>query len=106
MMDSSTHISPKRTAERTNGPQGFALVIVLWSMAILAAIMASIIATGRTESRLSRTYLDIAVLGAVADAAINLTILHMMDSVPPRRPRADGTPLVLEFAGHSIVVTV
>jgi general secretion pathway protein K len=88
------------------GERGFALVSVLWAMVILAAIAASIIATGRTEARLSHTHLDIAQLDAAADAAINLTILRMLDAKPENHPRVDGTPARIDFAGHRILVTV
>ena len=51
-------------AETPKGEDGFALITVLWAVLILATIAASIMATGRTESRLSRTHLDMAELDA------------------------------------------
>jgi general secretion pathway protein K len=89
---------------QTRGERGFALVSVLWAMVILAAIAASIIATGRTEARLSHTHLDIGQLDAVADAAINITILHMLDPALSNRPPVDSTPTFINFAGHRILV--
>jgi general secretion pathway protein K len=91
--------------EARKGPRGFALITVLWAMLILAAIAASIIATGRTESRLSATHRGIAELDAVADAAINLTILHLLAPDAEDRPPVDSTPFAIEFAGHRIAVT-
>jgi general secretion pathway protein K len=93
-------------AETPKGEDGFALITVLWAVLILATIAASIIATGRTESRLSRTHLDMAELDAVADAAINITILHLLDPTAEVRPPADGTPFTIEFAGRRVTVTV
>jgi general secretion pathway protein K len=95
----------KREPE-TKGEDGFALITVLWAVLILATIAASIMATGRTESRLSRTHLDMAELDAVADAAINIAILHLLDPTAEVRPPADGTPVTVEFAGQRVVVTV
>jgi general secretion pathway protein K len=97
-----------RTGEehRFAGQQGFALITVLFAVLILATIAASIMATGRTESRLSRTHLDMAELDAVADAAINITILHLLDPTAEARPPADGTPFTVEFAGQRVAVTV
>ena len=91
---------------RFAGQQGFALITVLFAVLILATIAASIMATGRTESRLSRTHLDMAELDAVADAAINITILHLLDPTAEVRPPADGTPFTIEFAGRRVAVTV
>jgi general secretion pathway protein K len=93
----------RRQAEA--GPRGFALVTVLWAMLILAAIAASIIATGRTESRLSATHRGIAELDAVADAAINLTILHLLAPDAEDRPPVDSTPFAIEFAGYRIAMS-
>jgi general secretion pathway protein K len=88
------------------GPPGFALITVLWATMILAAVAAGIIAAGRTESRVTRTHLEMVQLDAVADAAINITILHLFDPSPPARPPVDATPFTVEFAGHHVVVTV
>jgi general secretion pathway protein K len=87
-------------------PRGFALITVLWAMLILAAIAASIIATGRTESRLSATHRGIAQLDAVADAAINLAILHLLAPEIEQRPPVDSTPFAMEFASYRVAMTV
>ncbi|MGH7113305.1 MAG: hypothetical protein ACREE9_02290, partial [Stellaceae bacterium] len=59
---------------------------------ILAAIAASIIATARTEARLNHTRYATAQLGAIAEGAINIAILRMLDSSPAVHPSADGVP--------------
>ena len=92
-------------AERQAGPRGFALITVLWAMLILAAIATSILATGRTERRLSATHRGIAELDAVADAAINLTILHLLSQETEDRPPVDATPFTIEFAGYHVAMT-
>ena len=86
--------------------RGFALVTVLWAAMILAGILASVTATGRTEARLANTHYAAAQLEAVADAAINLTILGMLDVAPGARPSVDGTPFTVAFAGHAVGVSV
>ena len=91
--------------ERPSEPRGFALITVLWAMLILAAIATSILATGRTESRLSATHRGIAELDAVADAAINLTILHLLASETEERPPVDASPFTIDFAGYRIAMT-
>jgi general secretion pathway protein K len=87
------------------GQSGFALVAVLWAAMILAAIAASIISTGRTEARLSRTHYSVAQLEAAADAAIHITILRMLDPSPTGRPPLDATQFVIEFGGYRIAVS-
>jgi general secretion pathway protein K len=86
--------------------RGFALVTVLWAAMVLAAIAASITATGRTEARLNNTRYSTARLGAIAEGAINIAILRMLDPAPAGHPPADGIPFTLAFAGGSVSVRV
>lgn len=86
--------------------RGFALVAVLWAAMVLAAIAASIIATARTEAHLNNTRYATARLGAIADGAINITILHMLDPSPAAHPVADGVPFGLSFAGYEVAMRV
>jgi len=86
------------------GQRGFALVTVLWAAMILALIAASIIATGRTEARLAHTRYTAAQLDGVADGAINIAILRLLDPSPAVRPPVDATPFTIEFAGHAAVM--
>lgn len=86
-------------------PRGFALITVLWAMLILAAIAVSILATGRTETRLSATHRGIAELDAVADGAINLAILSLLSPDADARPPVDSTPFQIEFAGYRVALT-
>src|SRR5436190_1368200 len=65
---------------------GFALVTVLWSAMIFALIAASVLTTSRTETRLTRYRQQAAECDAVADAALNLAILRLLDPAAPRPP--------------------
>jgi general secretion pathway protein K len=86
--------------------RGFALVMVLWAALILAVIAASIIATARSESRLENTRYATAQLGAIAEGAINITVLRMLDPAPAVHPSADGTPFALDFASRKVAMRV
>jgi len=93
----------KREPE-TKGEDGFALITVLWAVLILATIAASIMATGRTESRLSRTHLDMAELDAVRRATIALFSGLDADALA-RRGTANNNPITVRalawiIAGH------
>ena len=71
---------------------------------ILAAIAASIIATARTEAHLDHTRYAAARLGAIAEGAIGIVILRMLDPSPAVHPPADGTPFAVNFAGRSVAM--
>jgi general secretion pathway protein K len=86
--------------------RGFALVMVLWAALIFAVIAASIIATARSEARLENTRYATAQLGAIAEGAINITALRMLEPAPAVHPSADGKPFALDFASRKVVMRV
>ena len=89
-----------------DGERGFALIAVLCAAAILAVIVASVLATGRTEYRLAQHREDIAELGAIADGALNIAILRLLDPSLGAQPPVDATPFTVSFAGRQLRVTV
>lgn len=92
--------------KRWRRQRGFALVTVLWAAMILAAVAASIIATARSEARLEHTRYATAQLGAIAEGAIEIAILHMLDPSPAAEPAADGLPFALPFGGRRVAMRV
>jgi len=86
--------------------QGFALIAVLCAAAILAVIVASVMATGRTEYRLAQHREEIAELGAITDGALNIAILRLLDPSLGVQPPVDGTPFTVSLAGHQLRLTV
>lgn len=91
---------------RRRRQRGFALVTVLWAAMILAAVAASIIATAHTEARLEHTRYGAAQLGAIAEGAIDIAILHMLDPSLAAEPPADGLPFALSFGGRRVAMRV
>lgn len=60
--------------------RGFALLIVLWSMVLLALLMTSLLANGRTAMNLAGNVRDAAAARARADGAINEALFHALSS--------------------------
>ena len=58
--------------------EGFALLIVLWTMALLALLAAQVTGIGRAETRLAAAQRVGAQLEAAADAAVYETVWHML----------------------------
>jgi general secretion pathway protein K len=85
---------------------GFALVSVLCAAAILAIIVASVLATSRSEIRLAQQDQQIAELGAIAGGALNIAILRLLDPSVSMQPPVDATPFTVSFAGHALRLTV
>jgi general secretion pathway protein K len=68
----------------TRRERGFALLIVLWTMALLSLLMIELVAIGRTETQLARNLRSSAVAEGAADGAIYETVYNLMRSDGPR----------------------
>ena len=86
--------------------RGFALVSVLCTAAILAIIVASVVATSRSEIRLTQQDQQLAELGTIAGGALNIAILRLLDPSISMQPPVDATPFMVHFAEHELRLTV
>lgn len=62
---------------RRRRERGFALILVLWSMAMIALIGARVTASGGGEARIARNALDRAILEQAADGAVHDAMFHL-----------------------------
>jgi general secretion pathway protein K len=80
----------RSACRRRNG--GFALLIVLWTLVLIAFIVAEITASGRSEIRIADNLIDNAVAEAAADGAISEAIFNLSNPRQDQRWPLDGTP--------------
>lgn len=66
----------ERSARREHG---FALLIVLWALALLALLVGHLIAAGRTETRIAANIVASARAEAAADAAVYEAVFRLAD---------------------------
>jgi general secretion pathway protein K len=85
--------------------RGFALLVVLWSLVLIALLTTQILSGSRTALHLAGNLRDAAVAQASADGAINQAVFHLV-STGPDAWQADGTPHVLEVGGLRVTVQV
>ena len=85
--------------------RGIAIVAALWASAILAVIVLSVLQLVRADARLGRGREDVAELGAIADGAVNITVLALLGPAAAQWP-VNGTPVTIPFAGHDVQVSV
>ena len=85
--------------------RGFALLIVLWSLALLALIGTRLTAAGRTETQIAINLRANATAEALADGAVHEAIFHHIDRSERHWP-ADGLPRSLSVPGASIDVRI
>lgn len=76
---------------------GFALIIVLWTLVLIAFIVASLVGTSRTELRIADNLTANAVTAAAADGAVSRAIFALLAPDPKQRWPLDGR-------GHAIAI--
>jgi general secretion pathway protein K len=82
--------------------EGFALIIVLWILVLIAFIVAHVTASGRTEVRIANNLVANAVAQAAADGAIYEAIFNLSGPRSDQRWLVDGNTREL-LMGHSQV---
>ena len=85
--------------------EGFALLLVLWTMALLSLFASQVTAAGRAETKLANALRSGAQLRDAADAAIYETIWHMLDGGGDYWAPGAMTRVINEPAG-AVQVTV
>lgn len=85
--------------------RGFALVIVLWTMGLIALIGTQVTAAGHTEAKLAGNLRAAAVAEAAADAAIDTAALHLLDPSSAHWV-ADGRPYLVTLPQATVLVSL
>jgi general secretion pathway protein K len=85
--------------------QGFALLIVLWTMVLLAVLSAQVTGAGRAETQVAAALRNAAQLEQAADGAVQETIWHMLDGGGDMWPPGAGA-YTLHEPGGVVRVTV
>jgi general secretion pathway protein K len=83
-----------------------ALLMVLWTIGILALISAVVTTTVRTEVNRSRNLLESAKAEALADAGIYRAIAELSNTDLAHRPRVDGTSYSWAFQGVQVLLSI
>ncbi|MGH8488750.1 MAG: general secretion pathway protein GspK [Gammaproteobacteria bacterium] len=86
--------------------QGLALVIVLWVVALLSIVAASLAFSMRTETTLAHDLVAQAQARALAEAGVYRGILELYNPDRLRRWRGDGSPHRVRLAGVPITVSL
>lgn len=91
--------------------RGIALLAVVWVIALLATIAASLSFETRTEARLAHNVVDEAVARAAADAGIYRAVLDLVQARPGQklgeaRFRPDGTVYEWGFGDSRVYISV
>jgi general secretion pathway protein K len=91
---------------RRRRERGFALLLVIWVLAILSVLAAGFAASTRSETRLARNLLEAARARALAEAGAARATEALLQTDPRARWRADGTLYPMQFAGGAIRIRI
>jgi general secretion pathway protein K len=83
---------------------GFALLIVLWTLVLIAFIVARMTASGRTEIRIAENLRADAAAQAADDGAIYSAIFNQLDPNPDERWPLNGRPRELTIGSSRVMV--
>jgi general secretion pathway protein K len=83
---------------------GFALIIVLWTLVLIAFIVAHLTGAGRTEVRIAGNIVANAVAQAAADGAIFEAIFNQSDPQPNERWPVDGNGREIVIGNSRVTV--
>jgi general secretion pathway protein K len=83
---------------------GFALLIVLWTLVLIAFIVARMTASGRTEIRIAENLRADAAAEAADDGAIYSAIFNQLDPNPDERWPLNGRPRELMIGSSRVMV--
>ena len=86
--------------------RGFALVIVISVLAVLALLAAGFAVATRQETKIVRNTIALARARARADAGVALAEMGLLSRDPATRWHADGRPYAITFGGGEIRVSV
>jgi general secretion pathway protein K len=93
-----------RSSAANRRGDGFALIIVLWTLVLISFIVAHLTANGRTETRIAGNLVADAVAEAVDDGAIYAAIFNLLDPNPERRWQLDGPAHELTIGNSRVMV--
>lgn len=105
-MISRTIRADSRGQSQHPGDRGFALILVIWVLALLALLGAEVAADSHSAAVVTRNRLDRAQLQASADAGITLGVMGLLDPVVSARWQADGRVYDRRYAGQRLAITI
>jgi general secretion pathway protein K len=85
--------------------RGFALLVVLWTLALLALLGTQLLTTSRQDTQLARNLLDAAVLEAAANGAVQRAIFGVLDD-SNQHWISDGTAHTVQLGSTIVAVRV
>jgi general secretion pathway protein K len=94
------------SAPRSSAQQGFALLVVIWVLALLAVLATGFSAATRSEVRQANNLLENARARTTADSGVALAIVGFLDQNPATQWATDGAKRTIAFEGGTVTVSI
>ncbi len=85
-------------------PRGFALIVVLWFLVLIAALSAYLLANARLETAVARNVLAAADAEALADAGVAQAVFNQTNPLERTRWVLDGSPHRIRILGGEVTI--
>lgn len=95
-----------RGSKASNQPAGFALLIVLWILVLIAFIVGYVVSTGRSEIQISTNIAGTAEASAAADGGMYRAIFALQDPRPDHRPATNGAVQQMQIGRSAVTLRV
>ena len=89
-----------------DGQSGFALLLVIWVVALLAVLAAQIAADVQSEVKIARSRLELARARSIAEAGITLAVSSLIAPDVTARWHADGSMHTISYGGGTVAITI
>jgi general secretion pathway protein K len=98
-----TSADPRRA---TDAQRGFALLLAIWVLTLLALLAAGVAADTSSETVIARHRLDIASARDSAEAGVSLAILGLLDPDPAKHLPTDGSVTTFQIGNTAVAVSI
>jgi general secretion pathway protein K len=100
------NVTGRTSATRSSGQRGFALLVVIWVLALLAVLATGFSVATRSEVRQANNLLGNARARTMADSGVALAIVGFLDQNPGTQWATDGAKRIVPFEGGTITVSI
>ncbi len=90
-------------SEPPPGQRGFALLIVLWAVVLVAFLVTQLTAAGRLETHIASNLRGAAIAEAAADGAIYEALFHLLDGSPERWEADNSIHRITSPSGFALI---
>jgi general secretion pathway protein K len=97
---------PTEPRDAADAQRGFALLLVIWVLALLALLAAGVAADSSSETVIARNRLDIASARDSAESGVSLAILGLLDPDPAKHLPTDGSVTTFPIGSTAVAVSI